>query len=115
MDNFETFLQYLLTEQEADPKKISARQVVQFLLGNRPSTMTKRKLLNLKNLLNRSGWKDIQLPDLLKAIYLIDTEPKIAFGYLYRTSHQGHPIENKIPGGGGNGVLKDLQNFLRNS
>jgi len=112
--NLEKLLEYLFTEQPINPTKISsAEAAVNYLTGAPPSEINKENLLKIKKIMNNGGWSDDQLPDLLKAIALVDDDPNTALGYLYKRSFQGNPIEKKIRGGGGHGMLKDLLIYLR--
>jgi hypothetical protein len=98
-----------------NPVKLKgAREAVRRLTSKPPQQLTKQDVEGVYQLMRTTFWKDDQLPDLLKALAVWNTNRKAALGYLFSSSRQGDPIEKKIPGGGGGGVVKDLSRMLDN-
>jgi len=93
--------------------KQSARAIRNFLVKAGRDGLTRKMLMESYNHLLKYGWKKEHLPDLRRAIMLIGEERDVAMNYIFKTSVQGHPIERKIKGGNGGGVIKDIGKLLK--
>lgn len=95
------------------PMKIqAAKEAVDMLTAKSPGELIKSDVEGVYHMMQSAYWKDEELPDLLKAIAVWDSDHDAALGYLFSASKQGNPIENEFPEGGGGGVVKDINKML---
>ena len=99
--------------ERVSPKKEAARNVVDKLQALGRDGIQKKDIVAAIRALENAGWERGDLPDLFKAYLVFDKDRKAAASYIFDTSFLGNPIEKKVKGGGGEGVLKDLRKTLK--
>lgn len=92
--------------------KIQAARTAINILSKLPDDIQYNDVMQAYAALRNGGWQKGELPDIMKALAIWYTNRKAAVNYLLFTSHQGLPIEQKFPGGGGQGVVNDLKRIV---